>query len=80
MFRVMDESHDSCGCATRLALSVEEEQILGRMRDLRRQYRELRASTPDDPRLEPLRQAFRACQQELRQANRQKMIRLGHEV
>lgn len=66
-------------CAPKLALSVEEERVLRRMRGLREEYRALRDAGGDAERIEELRRRFRECQQELREANRLKMLRLGHE-
>jgi hypothetical protein len=88
-----DEDACACGdqpapsCAPKLALSVEEEQVLGRMRAVRDEARALKARIAaavgqerdrlrDE--LEDARQRFRALKVELKQANRIKLIRLGH--
>jgi hypothetical protein len=77
-------------CAPKLALSREEEAVLRRMRALREEFRclkdRLKREGPPaadrvklEEQLERLRLRFRECQAELARANREKMIRLGHE-
>jgi hypothetical protein len=62
-------------------LSVDEERVLQRMRELKARFRRLRdAMTPDPAELEALRREFAACHEELREANRDKWIALGYEI
>lgn len=74
-------------CAPKLALSIEEEQVLGKMRKLRGEARALKARIAAavgeerdllQDELEEARQRFRALKVELKEANRIKLIRLGH--
>jgi len=68
---------DECrSCATKLALSLEEEQILRQMRAVREEHRALEAG---DPRRPELRRRFRELKEALGRANREKLLRLGHE-
>lgn len=81
---------DEICCAPKLALSLEEEAILRRMRELHGQSRlvkdrlrevehDAQARSSLELQLEALRQRFRELKAELKRANRTKMIRLGHE-
>jgi hypothetical protein len=85
-----DESNDRACCAPKLALSLEEEAILKRMRELHQRSRLIKerlSEAEDDAQvrsslelqLEELRRRFRQLRVELKQANRTKMISLGHE-
>ncbi len=77
-------------CATKLVLSVEEEEILRKMRGLRKESQAIKAElqglvTGVDERadelrcrLEELRQEFNLCRERLKSANQLKMKRLGH--
>jgi len=80
---------DACGCpSNKLYLSLEEEAVLTHMRDLTRRARDLRArlrAGPPGPwraRLEQelaeLRRQFESARVALRQANEEKLRRLGH--
>lgn len=82
-------SEGAC-CAPKLALSLEEEAVLRRMRQLHQRSRLIKerlreAGTDSQARaklelqLEELRLRFRELKAELKLANRTKMIRLGHE-
>lgn len=78
---------DRCDiCPPKLALSLEEEEVLRRMRAVRAEARQLKqrlaAGNPQravlERDLERLRRRFAELKEELRRANREKLIRLGH--
>jgi len=66
---------DTC-CPKKEILSQEEEVLLRQMRLLKGQFRAL---AREDPGRAALRQEFNRCRDLLRQANRAKLVRLGHE-